>query len=106
MNMDIEIEGRHKNILLHREEINFEVINEKKTPSRAEVRAALAGKLGTDENLVIIDEIDHEFGSTRIVGFAKKYDSIEELKKTEAVHMRVRNGEKKEEAANAGSEGK
>lgn len=91
--MEIEIEGRHKNNLLHREEINFEVLNVKKTPSRAELRTLLSGKLGVNEDLVIVDEIDHEFGSMHIVGFAKKYDSVEELKKIEPAHMRKRHGE-------------
>lgn len=91
--MQIEIEGRHKNNLLHREEIHFEILGVEKTPSRAEIRAALAGKLGASEELVMIDEIDHEFGSNHIVGFAKKYDSVEELKKIEPMHMRKRHGE-------------
>lgn len=91
--MQLEIEGRHKNMLLHREEINFEILNVKKTPSRAEVRAKVAGSLGVNEELVMIDEINHEFGSTRIVGFAKKYDSVEDLKRVESTHMRKRHGE-------------
>ena len=94
--MQLEIEGRHKNMLLHREEINFEILNVNKTPSRAEVRTKVAGALGVNEELVMIDEIDHEFGSTRIVGFAKKYDSVEDLKRVEPSHMRKRHGEKEE----------
>lgn len=99
MSMEIEIEGRHKNNLLHREEINFEVLNVKKTPSRKEIRSALAGKLGANEELVMIDEINHEFGSMRIVGFAKRYDSIEDLKRIEPTHMRKRHGDADEKAA-------
>ncbi len=91
--MQIEIEGRHKNILLHREEINFEILGVKQTPSRSEIRKAIAGQLGVNEELVMIDEIEHEFGSTRVVGFAKKYDSVEELKKIESTHMRKRHGD-------------
>lgn len=91
--MQIEIEGRHKNILLHREEINFEILGVKQTPSRAEIRKTLAGQLGVEEELVMIDEINHEFGSMHVVGFAKKYDSVEELKKIESTHMRKRHGE-------------
>ncbi len=91
--MQIEIEGRHKNNLLHREEITFEILGVKTTPSRIEIRKALAGQLGVGEELVMIDEIDHEFGSTRVVGFAKKYDSVEELKKIESTHMRKRHGD-------------
>ncbi len=103
--MEIEIEGRHKNNLLHREEINFEILNAKQTPSRMEVREKLAGKLGVGVELVVIDEIDHEFGSTCIVGFAKKYDSIEHLKEIESEYIRKRNGEK-EAAKGAPAEAK
>ncbi len=94
--MEIEIEGRHKNTLLHREELNFEILNAKKTPTRTEVRNKLAAMLGVDENLLVVDEISHDFGSTRVTGFAKKYDSVEDLQKTEPLHMRKRHSEKTE----------
>jgi small subunit ribosomal protein S24e len=97
--MEIEIEGRHKNTFFHREEVNFEILNIKKTPSRAEVRKALAVQLGAGEELIVVDEINHEFGSTCVVGFAKRYDTIEDLKKTEPMYMRARHGEKDEKAA-------
>lgn len=103
--MEIEIEGRHKNILLHREELNFEILNAVKTPSREEVRKKLAAQMGVNEELVIVDEIEHEFGSTRVYGFAKKYDSAEELKKVEPSHVRKRHGEKDEKPAAAETKG-
>lgn len=92
--MDIEIEGRHKNTLLHREEFNFEILGVKKTPTRTDIRNKLSGKLGANEELVVVDEIIHEFGSTRVVGFAKRYDSIEDLKRVEPAYMRKKHGEK------------
>ncbi len=96
MHMDIEIEGRHKNSLLHREEIRFEILNVKATPTRKEIRTKLAAQLGAKEELLIVDEIDHEFGSTVVTGFAKVYDSAEQLKSMEAEHMvRKQTGEKK-----------
>ncbi len=91
--MQIEMEGRKKNTLLHREELNFEIMNVKKTPTRTDVRKELAAKLGASEELVIIDDITHEFGSMHIVGFAKKYDSMEDLKKIEPSFMRKKHGE-------------
>lgn len=104
--MQLEIEGRHKNLLLHREEINFEILNVNKTPSRKEVRTKVAAALGVNEELIMVDEIDHEFGSTRIVGFAKKYDSVEDLKRVEPSHMRQRHGEKIEVKNTKPAEGK
>lgn len=94
--MQIEIEGRHKNTLLHREEFNFELLNVKKTPTRADIRTKLAGMLGANEELVVVDELSHDFGSTRVVGFAKRYDSVEDLKKIEPAYMRKKHGEKAE----------
>lgn len=91
--MQIEMEGRKKNTLLHREEFNFQILNVKKTPARTDVRKELAAKLGATEELVIVDDITHEFGSTHIVGFAKKYDSIDDLKKIEPQFMRKKHGE-------------
>ena len=94
--MNIEIEGRHKNSLLQREEIQFEVLNIKSTPTRKEIRSKLAAQLGAKEELLIVDEIEHEFGSTVVTGFAKLYDSPEALKQLEAEHMvRKQTGEKK-----------
>lgn len=92
--MNIEIEGRHKNTLLRREEFNFEILDVKKTPTRSEIRNKLSGKLGAAEELVVVDEIVHEFGSTRVIGFAKRYDSIEDLKRIEPTYMRKKHGEK------------
>ena len=94
--MEIEIEGRHKNTLLHREEINFEILDVKKTPTRKEVRAKLAAQLGAKEEDVIVDELQHEFGTSRVTGFAKHYEDAAALKKIEAEHMvRKQTGEKK-----------
>ncbi len=97
--MNLEIEGRHKNTLLQREEIQFEVLDSKTTPTRKEIRTKLAAQLGAKEELLIIDEIDHEFGSTVVTGFAKLYENMEALQQLEAEHMvRKQTGEKKVKA--------
>ena len=101
--MQIEIEGRHKNPLLHREELNFELLDTKKIPDRKALRTQLAAQLGADENLIIVEHIEHTFGTSRIVGSAKRYDTIEDLKKIESAHNLKRHGleEPKKEAAAA-----
>ncbi|MDP2666866.1 MAG: hypothetical protein Q8P05_05205 [Candidatus Diapherotrites archaeon] len=90
--MEIEIEGRHKNPLLHREELNFELLDVKTIPDRKTLRTRLAAQLGVDEQLVIIENIDHTFGTSRVVGFAKKYDSMEDLLRIEPEYARKRHG--------------
>ncbi|MFH0970518.1 MAG: 30S ribosomal protein S24e [Candidatus Diapherotrites archaeon] len=87
--MKIEIKGRHKNALFHREEISFDVIGGK--ASREDVRKVLAAQLGTEENHLIVSDIDHGFGSTMVRGFAKKYDSLEDLKRIEPHYQIKRN---------------
>lgn len=102
--MQIEIQGRHKNPLLHREEFSFELVDTKKIPDRKTLRTQLATQLGADENLVIVENIEHTFGTSRIIGTAKRYDTLEDLKKIESAHIQKRHGldeEKKAEAAPA-----
>lgn len=90
--MKIEIEGKKENPLLERTEINFRVEHGgTSTPTRDEIRTQLAGTLGVNKDVVILDRLKTEFGHQVSLGYAKVYDSIESAKKYERDHMLARN---------------
>ncbi|MEK6821184.1 MAG: 30S ribosomal protein S24e [archaeon] len=89
--MKIEIKNRTKNIFFHREEITFLLTGVPSTPSRNDVRKLVAAQLSADENLLIVDLIDHAFGQDQVTGTARKYDTPEDLKKSEPLHQQKRN---------------
>ena len=98
--MELKITEKRENPLLHRVEVNFEVVHPKdKTPTREDVRNILAANLNAEKNRVILDSLHPTFGATVTRGFAKIYESKEHALKTEPEYILLRNKliEKKEE---------
>jgi len=89
--MEIEILGREDNPLLHRTEVDFEIVHDDATPSRLSVRDSLAAKLDKDSEEVVVHELDTKFGMRKTRGRAKVYDSPEEAAEVEHDHMLERN---------------
>lgn len=107
--MEIEIIEKRENPLLNRVEVKFRVKHEgEKTPERDLVKSDLADMLKTDKNLVIIDRIRPSFGVAMSFGYAKIYNSLEDVKKVEPEYILKRNkfGEKVEEKKTVKEEGK
>lgn len=91
--MDIEIEDRRENKLLDRTEVRFVVFHGgDPTPTRAEVRSALAETLDADEDQLILHRVRSEFGRGRSTGYAKLYDSKEDAIERERRYVLARNG--------------
>ena len=91
--MELKIIERKRNPLLHREEIRFSLEGAKESPSRKDVRARIAAQVGAEESLVFVDRMRPSFGSPRVEGSAKRYDTQEDLARTESVYMKRRHGE-------------
>ncbi len=92
--MDIEIKDKNENPLLNRTEIHFDCIYQgESTPNVLEVKNKLVALLDADKKLLVVDKVLPKFGEGRADGYAKLYDSEENLSKIEAKHILAKNQE-------------
>ncbi len=91
--MEIKILSDNRNPMLKRREINFKIEHEQvgSTPSRKEVRMAVAVALKTDENVVFVKRFVTKTGTQTATGFANVYESIEQAKLIEPEYIVNRN---------------
>jgi len=89
--MEIKIEERRRNPLLRREEIRATVSFEGGTPTRREVREALAKALGRDVRVVFVRRVLTEYGSHRARVLATAYDDRDYALQIEPEHVVRRN---------------
>ncbi len=82
MIMNIELK-KQRNDLLNRTNV-LAKITSVKTPGRKEILLKVAATLGVDENLVVVDNIEQNFGEHICVAYLKVYDDIKTLKEVEA----------------------
>ena len=105
--MDVEVSDKRFNPLLERDEVRFEVSHEgEPTPTLVDVRKVLRAKLNAKADLMVIDSIHSQFGTSVSGGEARVYKDEKALKRTEAKHIIKKNfggkeseGEEKEEGA-------
>ena len=91
--MELEILERNDNPLLEREEINFRIRHPKDaSPRRKQVREQLASALNAKASMVVIDNMDADFGRPETVGYAKHYKNQTAMQSIEAPHVLKRNG--------------
>jgi len=103
----LEIQEKKDNPLIGRQEISFSVTETKATPSRKELREAIAAQTNSKEKNIIVDVLDTRFGTTDFKGEARVYENEEQLKKIELKPIVVRNfGKEEKKATNGSPEGK
>ena len=89
--MEIRIINEEENPLLHRTDVQFEVIHDDATPSRLSVRDSLAATLNKDADEVVVHKLDTKFGMRRTIGTAKVYENPTVARDVEQPHMLERN---------------
>lgn len=91
--MKINVTAQRYNPLLKRKEVSFEIGHEdtKGTPSRLEVRKALAENLKENVDLVYVRKMQTRTGTMQAKGEARIYDTVEQAKLVEAQHIIERN---------------
>jgi len=98
--MEIKIRQQQYNPLLKRKEIAFQVEHKetKGTPTRLEIRKALAEMLKTNPEAVYVKRIETKAGTMLATGEANAYDSVEQANLVEPKYIIARNmpKEKKE----------
>ena len=91
--MELTITQRRENPLLERTEVYFTIAHEGSgTPQRSEIRKAVAGALGGQSGIVILDWARAEFGRTATRGYAKVYKAKERAMELETSPILIRNG--------------
>ena len=86
--IDIEITKQAKVLLLSRERITGFVHFEDKTPSRLEIKKALAQKIKAKEDSVVVRHIYQRFGEHKAKIIAHIYDD-ENIKLKEAIQTKL-----------------
>jgi small subunit ribosomal protein S24e len=95
--MEIEIKDKIENPLLNRTEVHFDCIYQgESTPQVMDVKNKLVALLDADKNLLVVDKVLPKFGEGKAEGYAKVYDSEENLKKIEQKHVIEKNQEPQE----------
>jgi len=90
--LKVEIVSKKENPLLERTEVSFSAEHAgKSTPTRDEVRSAIASALSVPKERVVIDNMDTEYGKGLSIGYAKVYSTQEAVMKLEKRHLLVRN---------------
>ena len=101
--MEITINEKIDNPLLNRTEIRFECTYQgDATPKVLDVKNRLVATLNVDKNLLVVHKLKPSYGEGKANGYAKLYDSDENLAKIEREHVVLKNKEvvkeEKEEA--------
>jgi ribosomal protein S24E len=97
--MELKIDSQEKSVL-PRQDITATVTFGQVTPSRKELKKALAKKAGVKEELIIVRNIYTEYGERKAFVKAYAYDNEEALKNVEydkAIEKNKSAGPKKEE---------
>jgi small subunit ribosomal protein S24e len=104
--MQITITQQQYNPLLKRHEISFLVDHSQTrgTPTRLEVRKALAETLRTNPDVVYVRRLETRAGTMTAKGEAEAYDSIEQGKLVELKYIITRNMPKEKKEASEKAE--
>ncbi|MCS7124236.1 MAG: 30S ribosomal protein S24e [Candidatus Bathyarchaeota archaeon] len=91
--MEIKILTEKDNRLLKRKEVIFQIEHSQtgSTPSRLEVKNALARELKRDANLIFIKKLETKTGTRIAFGLANVYESVEQAKLVEPKYIVDRN---------------
>lgn len=100
--MDININKKIENPLLNRVEIHFDCIYPgEATPNVLDIKNRLVALLDVDKNLLVVNTVKTSYGEGKAEGYAKLYDSKENLAKVEREDIITKNKEKKVEKEEA-----
>ena len=90
--MDLKIREDNYNALLKRKEISVEVDHDGAgTPSRVDLRKAVATKYGTKPENVYVVDVETKTGTQSAVCDVQVYDDADTAKRTVAKHIQTRN---------------
>jgi small subunit ribosomal protein S24e len=92
--MEINVNEKIENPLLNRTEIRFDCTYQgDATPKVLDVKNRLVATLNVDKNLLVVHNLKPSYGEGKAHGYAKLYDSVENLNKIEREHVVTKNKE-------------
>ena len=90
--MEIEFIEEKENKVFNRKEI-------KATPTILDIKSKLVALLNTKKELIVVDNVQPHYGEPKALGYAKVYDTVDDLEYIEAQHVIAKNEEPEEEPA-------
>ena len=97
--MEIDIFEEKENKLFNRKEIKFYVdYDGEATPKVLDIKSKLVALLNTKKDLIVVDNVQPHYGEPKAIGYAKVYDTVDDLKYIEAKHVIAKNEEPEEPA--------
>ena len=98
--MEIEFIEEKENKLFNRKEIKFYVDCEgEATPKALDIKSKLVALLNTKKELLVVDNVQPHYGEPKALGYAKVYETVDDLKYIETEHVIAKNAEPEEEPA-------
>ena len=98
--MEIEFISEKENKVFNRKEIKFYVdYDGEATPKLLDIKSKLVALLNTKKNLIVVDNVQPHYGEPKAIGYAKVYDTVDDLEFIEAKHVIAKNEEPEEEPA-------
>ena len=103
--MEIEFIEEKENKLFNRKEIKFYVdYDGEATPKILDIKSKLVALLNTKKDLIVVDNVQPHYGEPKALGYAKVYDTVDDLQYIEAKHVLAKNTEPEEPAEDAEEE--
>ena len=98
--MEIEFIEEKENKVFNRKEIKFYVdYDGEATPKVLDIKSKLVALLNTKKELIVVDNVQPQYGEPKALGYAKVYDTVDDLEYIEAQHVIAKNEEPEEEPA-------
>ena len=98
--MEIEFIEEKENKLFNRKEIKFYVdYDGEATPKVLDIKSKLVALLNTKKDLIVVDNVQPHYGEPKAAGYAKVYDTVDDLTYIETEHVLAKNAEPEEEPA-------
>ena len=97
--MEIEFISEKENKVFNRKEIKFYVdYDGESTPKLLDIKSKLVALLNTKKDLIVVDNVQPHYGEPKALGYAKVYDTVDDLEYIEAKHVIAKNEEPEEPA--------
>ena len=97
--MEIEFIAEKENKLFNRKEIKFYVdYDGEATPKILDIKSKLVALLNTKKELLVVDNVQPHYGEPKALGYAKVYETVEDLEYIETKSVIAKNTEASEEA--------
>ena len=97
--MEIDIFEEKENKVFNRKEIKFYVdYDGEATPKILDVKSKLVALLNTKKDLIVVDNVQPHYGEPKALGYAKVYDTVDDLEYIETKHVIAKNTEVAEPA--------